>query len=113
MAVATALEKTPPTNDRLPGINEYVIKRYLVKQVIGDGGYGTVLSVVDEVTKKTYAVKTEKYSRSMLHIEVAVLRAARDSRCKHFAQLIDQGSVRREYVFVVMTLLGLFKLWKL
>lgn len=44
MAVATALEKTPPTNDRLPGINEYVIKRYLVKQVIGDGGYGTVLS---------------------------------------------------------------------
>jgi tau tubulin kinase len=106
MAVNTATEKTPPTNDRLPEINEYIIKRYRVLQVIGDGGYGTVLSVLDEQSKNNYAVKTEKFARSMLHIEVAVLRAARQRRCKHFAQLIDQGSVKRQYVFIVMTLLG-------
>uniref|UniRef100_A0A7E4WCP1 Protein kinase domain-containing protein n=1 Tax=Panagrellus redivivus TaxID=6233 RepID=A0A7E4WCP1_PANRE len=104
--LSTAIEQTPQSGDRLPGVDELVMQRYRVTKVIGDGGYGTVLAVFDENTKKSYAIKTEKYSRSMLHIEVHVLRTARDRNCKHFAELIDQGSVRKEYVFVVMTLMG-------
>lgn len=35
------------------------------------------------------AVKTERYSKSMLHIEVGVLKAANAAKAKHFCDLID------------------------
>ncbi|KAK5971122.1 hypothetical protein GCK32_006739, partial [Trichostrongylus colubriformis] len=56
-------------------------------------------------THRPVAVKTEKYSKSMLHIEVAVLKAANAAKAKHFCELIDYGSNKPEYVYVVMTLL--------
>lgn len=70
IAMETAQAPTPVGSDRLPGINEIILNRYIIKQIIGDGGYGTVLAVIDDVTKKNYAIKTEKYSRSMLHIGI-------------------------------------------
>ncbi|CAJ0559557.1 unnamed protein product, partial [Mesorhabditis spiculigera] len=52
------------------------------------------------------AVKCEKYSRSMLHVEVNVLLHAAEQKCKHFCERVAHGSVGKEYVFIVMTLLG-------
>ncbi|KAK5985248.1 Serine/threonine-protein kinase, partial [Trichostrongylus colubriformis] len=92
--------------DRLPVVEEEIQgdeKKYKLKQVIGDGGYGTVF--LSEDGSKPVAVKTEKYSKSMLHIEVAVLKAANAAKAKHFCELIDYGSNKPEYVYVVMTLL--------
>ncbi|KHJ82876.1 hypothetical protein OESDEN_17429 [Oesophagostomum dentatum] len=41
----------------------------------------------------------------MLHIEVGVLKAANAAKAKHICELIDYGSSKPDYVFVVMTLL--------
>ncbi|KJH45966.1 hypothetical protein DICVIV_07967 [Dictyocaulus viviparus] len=54
---------------------------------------------------KLVAVKTEKYSKSMLHVEVGVLKAAKAAKAKHFCELIDYGSNKPDYVYMVMTLL--------
>uniref|UniRef100_A0A7I4YLG2 Protein kinase domain-containing protein n=1 Tax=Haemonchus contortus TaxID=6289 RepID=A0A7I4YLG2_HAECO len=92
--------------DRLPVVDEEIQgdeKKYKLKQVLGDGGYGTVF--LSEDGQKPVAVKTEKYSKSMLHIEVGVLKAANAAKAKHFCELIDYGSNKPEYVYVVMTLL--------
>ncbi|KAE9411785.1 hypothetical protein Angca_001805, partial [Angiostrongylus cantonensis] len=51
------------------------------------------------------AVKTEKYSKSMLHVEVGVLKAANAAKAKHFCELMDYGSIKPDYVYMVMTLL--------
>ncbi|WKY04023.1 hypothetical protein Q1695_005196 [Nippostrongylus brasiliensis] len=97
---------TEVEKDRLPVVDEIIHgdeKKYKMKQVLGDGGYGTVF--LSEDGTKPVAVKTEKYSKSMLHIEVGVLKAANAARAKHFCELIDYGSNKPEYVYVVMTLL--------
>ena len=79
-------------------------------EVLGEGGYGSVFRA--EATDKsisysqyirnqancrsrgikTVAVKCEKYSRSMLHIEVAVLKAAKNASVKHLCELYDYVS---------------------
>ncbi|KAJ1369613.1 hypothetical protein KIN20_031102 [Parelaphostrongylus tenuis] len=51
------------------------------------------------------AVKTEKYSKSKLHVEVEVLKAANATKTKHFCELIDFGLNKPDYEYVVMTLL--------
>ncbi|ETN75998.1 hypothetical protein RB195_001574 [Necator americanus] len=92
--------------DRLPGVNDEIQgddKKYKLKQVLGDGGYGVVF--LSEDGEREVAVKTEKYSKSMLHIEVGVLKAANAAKAKHFCELIDYGSNKPDYVYVVMTLL--------
>ncbi|CAD5215523.1 unnamed protein product [Bursaphelenchus xylophilus] len=96
-------------NEKLPQVNEFLIgektrKKYRILSVIGDGGYGTVFEATDEIRK--VAVKTEKYSKSMLHIEVNVLRVANAEHCKHIVELIDHGTSRPHYVYVIMPLLG-------
>ncbi|PIO72557.1 hypothetical protein TELCIR_05502, partial [Teladorsagia circumcincta] len=44
------------------------------------------------------AVKTEKYSKSMLHIEVGVLKAANAAKAKHFCELIDYLFLRSQRI---------------
>ncbi|VDK20878.1 unnamed protein product [Anisakis simplex] len=52
------------------------------------------------------AIKAEKYSRSMLHIEARVMRISASRGCKHLCRLFDYGIVKPDYVFIVITLLG-------
>uniref|UniRef100_A0A0K0D2M0 Ras-associating domain-containing protein n=1 Tax=Angiostrongylus cantonensis TaxID=6313 RepID=A0A0K0D2M0_ANGCA len=51
------------------------------------------------------AVKTEKCSKSRLHVEVDVLKAANVAKARHFCDLIDNRSKELSYVYMVMTLL--------
>ena len=76
--------------DRLPGPKEIIENRYLINRILGDGGYGTVLEATDVETNRRLAIKTEKYSKSMIHVEVQVLRAAKNNGCKHFPHIFDQ-----------------------
>uniref|UniRef100_A0A158P682 Protein kinase domain-containing protein n=1 Tax=Angiostrongylus cantonensis TaxID=6313 RepID=A0A158P682_ANGCA len=74
--------------DRLPVVNDEIASednRYRLLQILGDGGYGTVF-LSQNTQNRNVAVKTEKYSKSMLHIEV-------------------NGTCKPDYVYVVMTLL--------
>ncbi|KAK6730752.1 hypothetical protein RB195_007305 [Necator americanus] len=96
-----------PERDRLPMVNDEIAaedNRYRLIQILGDGGYGTVF-LSQNSQNRNLAVKTEKYSKSMLHIEVNVLKAANAAKCKHFCQLYDYGTCKPDYVYVVMTLL--------
>ncbi|GMS99567.1 hypothetical protein PENTCL1PPCAC_21742, partial [Pristionchus entomophagus] len=72
---------------------------------LGDGGYGVVFMCKDK-NDNMVAIKIEKYNRSMLPIEIEVMRTARKADCKHFVEPIDHGSKPPEYTFVVMTLLN-------
>ncbi|KAK6026409.1 hypothetical protein OSTOST_07645, partial [Ostertagia ostertagi] len=93
--------------DRLPVVNDEITaedNRYRLLQILGDGGYGTVF-LSQNAQNRNIAVKTEKYSKSMLHIEVNVLKAANAAKCKHFCQLYDYGTCKPDYVYVAMTLL--------
>ncbi|VDK57077.1 unnamed protein product [Cylicostephanus goldi] len=104
-----ASESIAPTieRDRLPAVNDEIAadeNRYRLIQILGDGGYGTVF-LSQNSQNRSIAVKTEKYSKSMLHIEVNVLKAANAAKCKHFCQLFDYGTCKPDYVYVVMTLL--------
>ncbi|PAV79443.1 hypothetical protein WR25_10637 [Diploscapter pachys] len=99
--------------DRLPQIGDGFVtdnNRHRIKltEVLGEGGYGSVFRA--EATDKsggakTVAVKCEKYSRSMLHIEVAVLKAAKNASVKHICELYDYGSKKPNFVYVAMTIL--------
>ncbi|VDM60327.1 unnamed protein product [Angiostrongylus costaricensis] len=92
--------------DRLPAINDDIQgdeKKYKLKKVLGEGGYGTVFLSQDG--ERSVAVKTEKFSKSMLHIDVGVLKAAKAAKARHFCELIDYGSNKPDYVYMVMTLL--------
>ncbi|CAJ0950225.1 unnamed protein product, partial [Mesorhabditis belari] len=99
--------KAQPNTDRLPVVGDELQienRRYRLQAVLGDGGYGTVFLATDGERK--LAVKCERYSKSMLHIEVNVLRVANEQKCKHICDLVDYGSVRHEYSFMVMSLLS-------
>lgn len=74
-------------------------------QVSSEGGYGCVFECTDE-QRRRWALKAEKYSKSMLRVEIHVLKATRYRQCKHFCEVVDYGRVPNEYLFVVMTLLG-------
>ncbi|CAD6196570.1 unnamed protein product [Caenorhabditis auriculariae] len=94
--------------DRLPDVGEYVIGErgvhYEFLQKLGDGAMGLVfLSKHEDVT---VAVKTEKYSTSMLPTEVKVMKVANADGCKHFCQIYSYGAVKPEFTYVVMSLLG-------
>lgn len=66
---------------------DFAGKKYKLGPVLGDGGYGTVFQSQDDDIK--IAVKTEKFSKSQLRIEIIVLKAAMHANCKHFCELID------------------------
>ncbi|KAH7726658.1 CK1/WORM6 protein kinase [Aphelenchoides avenae] len=99
------------TNDqeRLPNLEETVQsdtnKKYKLVAALGEGGYGCVFECTDE-QRRRWALKAEKYSKSMLRVEIHVLKATRYRQCKHFCEVVDYGRVPNEYLFVVMTLLG-------
>ncbi|MFH4976163.1 hypothetical protein AB6A40_002872 [Gnathostoma spinigerum] len=93
--------------DRLPKVDETVKSdstSYKLTAVVGEGGYGIVFQT--QYRDRQVALKAEKYSKSMLHVEISVLKAALKRQCQHLCELYDYGSVKPSYVFVVMTLLG-------
>jgi hypothetical protein len=137
--VANALvPQVTDQNDRLPQVNEIIIsdkthKKYRLVSILGSGGYvsflrflhsftslfqGTVFEATDDSRK--LAIKTEKYSKSMLRIEANVLKLATQMRCTRIAEFIEyvsfkihsslillfQGYVKPNYCYLVMPLLG-------
>ncbi|CAI2299121.1 unnamed protein product [Caenorhabditis sp. 36 PRJEB53466] len=97
-----------PERDRLPKENDEIVtdsgKRYKLGPVLGDGGYGTVFQSQDDDIK--IAVKTEKFSKSQLKIEIVVLKAAMAANCKHFCELIDCGTKGKDFDYMMITLLA-------
>ncbi|GMS96226.1 hypothetical protein PENTCL1PPCAC_18401, partial [Pristionchus entomophagus] len=96
----TDTDRLPVSGEKVRGHNN----DYDLGEVLGDGGYGTVFSCT--ILGRHLAVKVEKYSKSMLFVEASVLKAANQRRLKHFCTMVDGGSLNKEYVFIVMTLLG-------
>lgn len=95
-------------NSMLPRPNDTIhssSSSYLLGLQLGDGGYGVVFMCKDK-NENMVAIKIEKYNRSMLPIEIEVMRSARKANCKHFVEPIDHGAKPPEYTFVVMTLLS-------
>ncbi|VDM95991.1 unnamed protein product [Thelazia callipaeda] len=96
--------------DRLPAVDDIVLsgrnKAYKLMAIIGEGGYGSVFLAMCENDRKEMALKAEKFSRTVLKIEVGVLRVANQRRCKHICKMYDYGHVKQEFMFVVMSLLG-------
>ncbi|CAB3408278.1 unnamed protein product [Caenorhabditis bovis] len=107
-AAAAPSASTSTSGDRLPLVNDEIVtdsgKKYKLSAILGDGGYGTVFQSQDGDYK--VAVKTEKFSKSQLKIEIHVMRAAMQNNCKHFCELIDCGTKGKDFDYVVMTLLG-------
>ncbi|CAI5448650.1 unnamed protein product [Caenorhabditis angaria] len=94
--------------DRLPKENDEIIrdsgKRYKLSRILGEGGYGIVFASEDDGYQ--IAIKTEKFSKSQLKIEIIVLKAANSMNCKHFCELLDCGTKGKDFDWMVMTLLG-------
>lgn len=81
-------------------------KGYKLGEALGDGGYGKVflarahgekydviiLFMLIHLIHRKVAIKTEKLNKSMLSIEVNVLRIANEHGCKHFCTLLGYVS---------------------
>ncbi|CAD5224571.1 unnamed protein product [Bursaphelenchus xylophilus] len=95
--------------DRLPQAGETVKsdtnRTYNLKRVLGEGGYGTVFEAND-CDSRAYALKAEKWSKTVLKIEIGVLKATNARSCRHFCTLFDVGRSSPDYMFIVVTLLG-------
>lgn len=94
--------------DRLPVTGEYFDNdkgdRFILRQKLGDGAMGHVfLSVFGG---RTVAIKTEKYSTGMLPMEIKVLLSIKRNKGTHFCDIIDYGTIRREYNYMAISLLG-------
>ncbi|CAI5439929.1 unnamed protein product [Caenorhabditis angaria] len=76
----------------------------VLKQKLGDGAMGHVF--LTEVDGRSVAVKTEKHSTAMLPMEIKVLLITMRENCKHFCRIYDYGNVRREYNYMIISLLG-------
>uniref|UniRef100_A0A9J2PQ10 Protein kinase domain-containing protein n=1 Tax=Ascaris lumbricoides TaxID=6252 RepID=A0A9J2PQ10_ASCLU len=98
---------TEPEKDRMPAIGDVVKTQrqsYRIIGIIGEGGYGTVFEGTDN--ERRVAIKAEKYTKSMLHVEVSAMKAAAKIHAEHICELIDYGTEKPYFIFVVMTLLG-------
>ncbi|KAK0423471.1 hypothetical protein QR680_008159 [Steinernema hermaphroditum] len=95
--------------DQLPIVGEAVRaddqRQFRLNTIIGEGGYGTVFECQAVDAKRKYACKAEKWSKTMLKIEISVLKAANVKHCKHFCELVTIGRIANEYMFIVTTLL--------
>ncbi|ULU12515.1 hypothetical protein L5515_001722 [Caenorhabditis briggsae] len=101
-------DKSEGRKDRLPVTGEYFENdkgdRFILRQKLGDGAMGHVfLSVFGS---RTVAIKTEKYSTGMLPMEIKVLLSIKKYKGSHFCEIIDYGTIRREYNYMVISLLG-------
>ncbi|CAD5218599.1 unnamed protein product [Bursaphelenchus okinawaensis] len=108
--VAPAPAAAAPTKgDRLPQSGETVKsdsnKTYNLKKILGEGGYGTVYEASD-IDSRSYALKAEKWSKTVLKIEIGVLKATNARSCRHFCTIYDVGRCSPDYMFIVVTLLG-------
>uniref|UniRef100_A0A0R3RIU8 Protein kinase domain-containing protein n=1 Tax=Elaeophora elaphi TaxID=1147741 RepID=A0A0R3RIU8_9BILA len=96
--------------DRLPAVDDIVLsarnKAYKLISIIGEGGYGSVFLARCENDEKSVALKAEKFSKTVLRVEIGVLRVANERHCKHICKMYDYGHVKQEFMFVVMSLLG-------
>ncbi|KAI6222891.1 Protein kinase domain-containing protein [Aphelenchoides fujianensis] len=101
-AAAERLDRLPVTGDVVRSESNRV---YSLKNVLGEGGYGTVFEAQDDASR-TFALKAEKWSKTVLKVEISVLKATGAARCQHFCQLSDFGRVPNEYMFIVVSLLG-------
>lgn len=94
--------------DRLPVTGEYFENekgdRFFFRQKLGDGAMGHVFLSLQG--GRTVAIKTEKYSTGMLPMEIKVLLSAKRNKGTHFCDIIDYGTIRREYNYMVISLLG-------
>ncbi|KAI6173135.1 Protein kinase domain-containing protein [Aphelenchoides besseyi] len=94
--------------DRLPNVGDVIFsetnRSYTLSEVIGSGGYGTVFKANRDM--RSVALKAEKMSKTLLKVEIAVLKTANQRRCKHFCQLFDFGRTSKDFFFIVLTLLG-------
>ncbi|KAI6234318.1 Protein kinase domain-containing protein [Aphelenchoides fujianensis] len=99
---AERLDRLPVTGDVVRSESNRV---YSLKNVLGEGGYGTVFEAQDDASR-TFALKAEKWSKTVLKVEISVLKATGAARCQHFCQLSDFGRVPNEYMFIVVSLLG-------
>lgn len=85
-------DEPKPTGDKLPQVNDTVKsdtnRTYHLKRILGEGGYGTVFEVND-TESKAHALKAEKWSKTVLKIEIGVLKATNQKQCRHFCQLYD------------------------
>ncbi|CAB3405180.1 unnamed protein product [Caenorhabditis bovis] len=93
--------------DKLPTVGEVIINErnepIMLKTKLGDGAMGHVfLATYDG---EAVAVKTEKYSTAMLPMELRVLSIAQREKCKHFCRIYDYGTVRKEFNYMIITLL--------
>ncbi|KHN77422.1 putative serine/threonine-protein kinase [Toxocara canis] len=106
--MASTLPAPPLEKDRMPVIGDIMKAQhhsYKIIATIGEGGYGTVFEGSDSNDRRV-AIKAEKYSKSMLHVEVCAMKAAARVHAEHICELIDYGTEKPHYIFVVMTLLG-------
>ncbi|TKR76810.1 hypothetical protein L596_017890 [Steinernema carpocapsae] len=107
----TQKESDKSSKDRLPSVGDVIRSEqhrlFKLNAIIGEGGYGTVYEclVLNGETKRRLACKAEKWSKTVLKIEISVLRAANAKHCKHFCDLLDYGRVPQEYMFIVVSLL--------
>ncbi|MFH4973469.1 hypothetical protein AB6A40_000178 [Gnathostoma spinigerum] len=101
------VSKQTALRDQLPHVDDIIkseSRSFKLLSVIGEGGYGIVFESCDN--DRPVALKAEKYSKSMLHVEISVMKAAARNHCEHICELIYYASAKPDYVFVVMTLLG-------
>uniref|UniRef100_A0A914ZH05 Protein kinase domain-containing protein n=1 Tax=Parascaris univalens TaxID=6257 RepID=A0A914ZH05_PARUN len=97
----------PEEKDRLPKVDDEIksdSRTYKLLRIIGEGGYGIIFESFN--SERRVAIKTEKYSKSMLHIEARVMRISARHRCQHFCELFDYGIAKPDFVFIVITLVG-------
>uniref|UniRef100_A0A1I7ZIZ8 Protein kinase domain-containing protein n=1 Tax=Steinernema glaseri TaxID=37863 RepID=A0A1I7ZIZ8_9BILA len=88
--------------------NEEVASRWKVLRKLGEGGFGAVYLVKDNIDGKEYALKSERTAETtrVLKMEVYVLTALKKANAKHFCDLVDSGHFT-DYNYVVMSLVGL------
>lgn len=65
-----------------------------------------VATSASSFVSRRLAIKTEKYTRSVLSNDANVLKLATQYKCSRIVEFIDYGVVKPRYCFLVMPLLG-------